>query len=241
MASALQNKNILIVGGTTGIGLELALDLKAKGAKVLVVSRKVSAEIQSAGIQHIILDVLNFDNKFTAELPNELHGLVYGPGSIRLNPFERLSLDNFRQEYELYVLGAVQTLKAVVPFLKRAAGASVVLFSSVAAKTGMPYHASVAASKAALEGLTVALAAEYATANIRFNAIAPSLTDTPLAAALLNTPEKKEASAKRHPLGRVGQPQDQAQAAAFLLSEEAGWITGQVLRVDGGMSSVKLL
>ena len=104
----------------------------------------------------------------------------------------------------------------------------------------LQFNASVATAKAAIQGLTISLAAEYAPANIRFNAVAPSLTDTPLAASLLSTPEKKEASGKRHPLGRIGQPQDMAQAAVFLLSDDSAWMTGQVLHLDGGMSSVKL-
>ena len=139
------------------------------------------------------------------------------------------------------MLGAVQVLQAVVPLLKKAEGASVVFFSTVAAKIGMPFHASIATAKAALEGLTVALAAEYASAQVRFNAVAPSLTDTPLASSLLSTPEKTEAAGKRHPLNRVGQPKDMAHAAVFLLSDASSWMTGQVLHIDGGMSSVKLL
>lgn len=236
----LKDKNILIVGGTSGIGLETARQLKEKGANVITASRKNSEAAENEGLRHLVLDVLQFDDSFAAQLPEVVHGLVYCPGSIKLKPFERLQSDDFRNDFELNVLGAVQVLKAVVPLLKKAEGASVVLFSSVAAQVGMPYHASIATAKAAIQGLTISLAAEYATANIRFNAVAPSLTDTPLAASLLSTPEKKEASGKRHPLGRIGQPLDMAQAAVFLLSEDSAWMTGQVLHLDGGMSSVKL-
>lgn len=238
---SVEGKNILIIGATSGIGLETARQLLSKGANVIGASRKNSEAFEKLGAKHIILDVLQFDEAFTGHLPNELHGLVYCPGSIRLKPFERLTPDNFRQEYELNVMGAIYTIKAVLPFLKKVAGASVVLFSTVAAKIGMPYHASIASSKAALEGLTISLAAEFAPAGIRFNAIAPSLTNTPLAGSLLNTPDKENASAKRHPLGRVGKPQDLAHAAAYLLSEDSSWMTGQILHIDGGMSSVKLL
>lgn len=236
-----KDKNILIIGGTSGVGLETARQLKEKGATVLTASRKNSEEAESLGLQHITLDVMQFDTSFTAQLPEALHGLVYCPGTIKLKPFERLQIADFTNDFELNVLGAVQVLKAVIPLLKKAEGASVVLFSTVAAQLGMPYHASIATAKAAIEGLTVALAAEYATAPIRFNAVAPSLTDTPLASSLLSSPEKKEAAGKRHPLGRVGQPQDMAQAAIFLLSDDSAWMTGQVLHVDGGMSSVKLI
>lgn len=234
-----KDKNILVVGGTSGIGLETANALQAKGANVITASRKKPET--DTELQHITLDVLQLDNSITEQLPDVLHGLVYCPGSIKLKPFERLQLEDFRNDLELNVLGAVQVLKAVMPLLKKTDGASVVLFSTVAAQLGMPFHTSIATAKAAIQGLTVSLAAEYATSGIRFNAIAPSLTDTPLAASLLNTSEKAEAAGKRHPLGRVGTPQDMAQAALYLLSDEASWMTGQVLHLDGGMSSVKLL
>jgi 3-oxoacyl-[acyl-carrier protein] reductase len=236
-----KDKNILLIGGTSGIGLATARLLKEQGAHVITASRKPSDALEELGIQHLELDVLQFDAGFVSGLPNELHGLVYCPGSIKLRPFERMAVEDFRQEYELNVLGAIQSIKAVLPLLKKPESASIVLFSTVAARLGMPFHASIASSKAAIEGLTVSLAAEYATTGIRVNAIAPSLTDTPLSQSLLNTPEKIEASGKRHPLGRVGQPADLASAAAYLLSDESGWMTGQILHLDGGMSSIKLL
>ena len=223
------------------MGLETAIQLKEEGAKVLIASRKNSEEAKKANLTHFEVDVLQFDKSFTAQLPEVLHGLVYCPGSIRLKPFERLKPEDFRDELELNVLGAVQVLQTVIPLLKKAEGASVVLFSTVAAKMGMPFHASIATAKAALEGLTIALAAEYASAQVRFNAVAPSLTNTPLSSSLLSTPEKTEAAGKRHPLKRVGQPKDMANAAVFLLSDASSWMTGQVLHIDGGMSSVKLL
>ena len=236
-----QDKTILVVGASSGIGLSLASSLQAEGAQVITASRHRPEELEQLETHHIMLDVLQAGDELKEQLPDTLHGLVYCPGSIRLRPFERIPLEDFRQDLELNVLGAVQVLKAAIPRLKKANGASVVFFSTVAAKLGMPFHASIATAKAAIEGLTVSLAAEYAGSMIRFNALALSLTDTPLAGQLLSTPEKSEAAAQRHPLGRVGQPQDAAQASMFLLSDASSWMTGQVLHLDGGMSSIKLL
>ena len=230
-----------MVGASSGIGLAITQSLIKSRAKVITASRHISEELKQLDTQHITLDVLQMDNELQDQLPNELHGLVYCPGSIRLKPFERLPLEDFRKDLELNVLGAVQVLKASIPLLKKVDGASVVLFSTVAVKLGMPFHASIATAKAAVEGLTVSLAAEYASSKIRFNALALSLTETPLASQLLSTPEKTEAAAKRHPLQRVGKPGDAAEAALYLLSDSSSWMTGQVLHLDGGMSSIKLL
>ena len=171
-------------------------------------------------------------------LPEELSGLVYCPGSISLRPFERIKPADFEADFKLQVVGAVKLIQMVLPRLKKAANASIVLFSTVAVQTGLPFHTQIAASKGAIEGLTKALAAELAP-KIRVNCIAPSLTDTPLAASLLNTEQKVEANAQRHPLKRIGTAADIANMAGFLLSEKTSWITGQILHVDGGMSAIK--
>lgn len=234
----MNNKNILIVGASSGIGLALATQVKQAGANLFTVSRTSNTFLTRESAQHWVADVTQ--NAVFQPLPNELHGVVYCPGSITLKPFHRLTDTEIRADFELNVWGAVKVLQSVYPNLKRSGG-SVVLFSTVAAGMGMGYHASVAMAKSALEGLAKSLAAEWAAHNIRVNVIAPSLTDTPLAASLLSSPEKREAAAKRHPLGRIGTPEDMAAAAVFLLSDASGWITGQVLHVDGGMSSVKML
>ncbi|RYE03895.1 MAG: SDR family oxidoreductase, partial [Sphingobacteriaceae bacterium] len=152
-----------------------------------------------------------------------------------------LQREDYLNDFKLNVLGAVTLIQASLKGLKAAGNASVVLFSTVAARTGMSYHASVSVSKGAVESLAVSLAAEFASSKIRVNVIAPSLTNTPLAQYLLNSDEKREAMSKRHPLGKFGQPEDMANAAKFLLSEESSWITGQILNIDGGLSTLKPL
>jgi 3-oxoacyl-[acyl-carrier protein] reductase len=233
-------KNILLIGASSGIGLATAQLLQTSGATLFTASRHLSPELAALGTTHLTYDATQPVGAAFDALPEVLHGLVYCPGSIKLRPFERVPLDDFRADFELNVLGAVQALQATAKRLKKAeGGASVVLFSTVAAAVGMSFHTSIATAKAAVEGLTRALAAEYAASGLRVNCLAPSLTDTPLAAALLNTPEKAEAGAKRHPLQRVGRATDLAGMAAFLLSDQATFITGQVLAVDGGMGKLK--
>ena len=233
------HKNILIVGASSGIGLATARLLYELNANLYTASRHLSPELAELGTTFIELDVTQPLGAALDGLPEVLHGVVYCPGSIKLRPFERIPVEDFRADFELNVLGAVQVLQATMKRLRKAGGASVVLFSTVAAATGMSFHASIATAKAGIEGLTRALAAEYAASNIRVNAVAPSLTDTPLAASLLNTPEKAESGAKRHPLQRIGQPQDLAYMASFLLSDHGSFITGQVVPVDGGLSRLK--
>jgi 3-oxoacyl-[acyl-carrier protein] reductase len=231
--------NILVVGGSSGIGLSLVRKLVSQGANVIVASRSFPAELHELSVTHISYDVTKPEEDAFKGI-EMLHGLVYCPGSIVLKPFQRLTEKDFLADFQINVLGAVQVLQALLRPMKKAGSASVVLYSSVAASVGMNFHASIATSKAALEGLGRSLAAELAPSNIRVNVISPSLTDTPLAAGLLDTIDKKAASAKRHPLGRVGTAHDQAALSAFLLSDEASWITGQVIGVDGGMAGVKM-
>ena len=232
------SKNILIVGASSGIGLETAKSLLAKGYNIFSASRN---QPDLAGITHITWDAQNPDASVFTTLPDEIQGVVYCPGTINLKPFHRLSQEDFKNDFQINVLGAVAVLQAILPRLKKADGASIVLFSTVAVKIGLGFHASVAASKGAIEGLTLSLAAELSSNKIRVNCVAPSLTDTPLAKNLLSTDEKKEASNKRHPLGRFGTSADIANIATFLISDESSWITGQVLGVDGGMGSIKMM
>jgi 3-oxoacyl-[acyl-carrier protein] reductase len=233
-----KGKNILVVGGSSGIGLSLVKLLASQGAQLYNASRTQSDEWPK-GVIHIPVDVLSDISVLSENLPENLHGLVYAVGSINLKPFSRYTEEDFINDYKLNVFGAARCIQLAYKALRNAAGASIVLLSSVAARTGMPYHASIAAAKGGVESLALSLAAEFAAQNIRVNVIAPSLTDTPLAGNLLSTTEKREASAKRHPLGRIGKPEDISSSISFLLSEDSAWISGQVLGVDGGMGNLK--
>jgi NAD(P)-dependent dehydrogenase (short-subunit alcohol dehydrogenase family) len=223
-----------MIGGNSGIGLATARLLKAQGVSLVVAARSPGPLVE-LGLPVQPFDAMNPGN---IELPAVLDGLVYFPGSITLKPFHRLTIEDFLKDFQVNCLGAVSVLQAALPALKAAPLASVVLFSTIAVSQGLAFHASIAAAKGAVEGLTRSLAAEFAP-KIRVNAIAPSLTDTPLAGNLLNSEVKMEAAAKRHPLQQVGDPADVAQLVSFLLSDASKFFTGQILRPDGGLSSVR--
>ncbi len=231
-------QNNLIIGGSSGIGHALANQLATSGAQVTATYNKNEPTVKNANIHYHRLDVLD-DSLSLDFLPDELSAVVYCPGSINLRPFERIKPADFEADYRLQVIGAIRIIQMVLPRLKKVDNAAIILFSTVAVQTGLNFHTQVAASKGAIEGLTKALAAEFAP-KIRVNCIAPSLTNTALAASLLNTEQKVDANAQRHPLKRIGTAADIANMAAFLLSEKASWITGQILHVDGGMSSLKI-
>jgi 3-oxoacyl-[acyl-carrier protein] reductase len=233
-----RKQTITVIGGSSGIGWELSARLAAAGKDVHVWSRNPHPEFEKYGISFSALDVTDAVDDIL-EPPAVCHGLVYCPGSIELVPFQRLKDQNFISDFNLNVIGAVRVLRRFLPSLQKARGASVVFFSTVAVRLGMSFHASIAASKAALEGLAKSLAAEWASRKIRVNVVSLSLTDTPQAESLLDSDDKKNKAAKRHPLGRYGLPADAAAAAAFLLSGQASWITGQIIPVDGGLSSIR--
>lgn len=224
----------LIIGGSSGIGQQLATQLADAGHSVIATYNTHPPVTTHPQISYHPLNVL--EESFALDfLPEALDGLVYCPGTINLRPFERIKPADFEADYKLQVIGAIKVMQLVLPRLKQSGNASIVLFSTVAVQSGLPFHSQVAASKGAIEGLTKALAAEYAP-KVRVNCIAPSLTNTPLAASLLNTEQKLEANALRHPMKRIGTPEDIANMAAFLLSDKSSWITGQIMHVDGGMS-----
>lgn len=229
--------NYLIVGGSSGIGKQLCEQLVNDGHRVYATYNLHEVSSSWDSLSYHRLNVMD-ENVALDFLPDELHGLVYCPGSINLKPFNRITPQNFLDDYQLQVVGAVKMIQAALPKLKNASNASIVLFSTVAVQSGLNFHSLVSSSKGAIEGLTRALAAEFAP-KIRVNCIAPSLTNTPLAAALLNSEQKMEANAQRHPLKRIGSPEDIAHMAQFLLSEKTSWMSGQILHVDGGMSALK--
>lgn len=229
--------NYIIIGASSGIGQQLALQLINSGHQVYATYFRNKLSSENENLQYHYLNVMDEAIKLDF-LPETISGLIYCPGSINLRPFERIKPADFAADYQLQVVGAVKTIQAALPRLKKSEHSSIVLFSTVAVQTGLSYHSQVSASKGALEGLTKALAAELAP-TIRVNCIAPSLTDTPLAASLLNNEQKREANALRHPLKRIGAVEDIANMASFLLSEKASWITGQIIHVDGGFSSLK--
>ncbi len=233
-------KNFLIVGGTSGIGLNVAQRLYEEDANVIVAARNSNETVQSYGFQFIQVDLLNDDVKeaFKA-LPETLHGLVYTPGTITLKPFQALKEDQIQSDLNVNVMGAIKSAQGALKALKKSGDASVVFYSTVATQVGMPYHVSVATAKAALEGLGKSLSAELVKSNIRVNVVAPSLTNSPLASNLLSTEEKQQSSNQRHPIGRYGEVKDVAGITQFLLSDDASWITGQVISVDGGLSGVR--
>lgn len=233
-----KDKNILIIGGSSGIGHQLISELSILNATLYTASRN-KAEDWPKQVNYLPFDVLENKDKLSDFLPDQLHGLVYAVGSITLKPFSRVTEVDLLKDYQLNVVGAAMVIQQALQSLKAAENASIVLISSVAATTGMGFHTSIATAKAALEGFALSLAAELASSQIRVNVIAPSLTNTPLAASLLSSDEKRAASAKRHPLGRFGEPTDCSAAIRFLLSEESSWITGQILGVDGGMGSLR--
>ena len=228
-------KNILIIGASSDIGLEICKLANADGHNIYATSRD---DANANNFDNFIqldpnksLDVLD-------DLPEDIDGLVYCPGTINLRSLQRLTLEDIKNEMEVNFYGAFNIIKKVLPNLKKNDGASVVLFSTVAVKTGMPMHSSIAAAKGAVEGLAKSLAAELAP-RVAINCVAPSIVDTKLAANILSTDERKQASADRHPLKTIGSINSIANSAYFLLQAKENWISGQIFRPDGGLSALK--
>ena len=228
-------KNILLIGGSYGIGQKIA-SLMQEGHHVIVAAR--TAEHIPEGVTYQQFDVAT-DAIEDLDLPEQIDGFVYCPGSINLKPFRALKPEIIQKDLDINFMGLVRCIHGILPKLKKSDAPSLVFFSTVAVKVGMPFHTSVAAAKGAIEGFAKSLAAEFAP-RFRVNVIAPSLTDTPLADKLLSSEEKKERMGQRHPLQRVGSVDDIATMAVFLLEDKSSWMTGQILGVDGGMSTLNV-
>jgi len=230
------SKNILLIGGSTGIGFETAKRLQ-NDYNVIVASRQ-EGKLSELNVTHHPFDVLN-DDITELDLPDVLHGLLYLPGTINLKPFKMLRPNIFEEDMKVNFFKLVETTQGVLSKLKEAEQASIVYISTVAVQTGMPFHTSVASAKGAIEGFARSLAAEYAP-GFRVNVIAPSLTNTPLADKLLGNEKKKEKMDARHPLKRVAEASDISEMTSYLLTEKSSWMTGQVIGLDGGMSSLNI-
>ncbi len=226
-------RNILVIGGSKGIGKAIITNLVEEN-HVYNVSR-TSPDFSHNNLTHFSLDIL------TDELPeiDKIDILIYCPGSINLKPISRLKLEEFRDDFEINVIGAVKTIQKYLPKLKEGNSPNILLFSTVASKLGMPFHASVAAAKSAVEGLTKSLGAELAP-TIRVNAIAPTVTDTDLASKLLRNDRMIENITERHPLKKYLQPKEVADLTTFLTSDKAKSISGQIFELDCGIVSFKI-
>lgn len=226
-------KNIVIIGGSKGIGNAILLQQLEKNI-VHNISRN-APEVAHPNLKQYSLDVL------TDTLPDieNVDVLIYCPGSINLKPIGSLSIDDFKNDFEINVLGAVKTIQKYLPVLKKGTNPSIVLFSTVAAKLGMPFHASIATAKAGVEGLVKSLGAELASV-VRINAIAPTITETTLAAGILRNDRMKENMMERHPMKNYLKPEEVASMADYLISENAKSISGQVFEMDYGIVTFKI-
>lgn len=226
-------KNILVIGGSRGIGAAIVAS-QLEHNNVINISRN-APEISSNNLTHYSCDVLQ------DELPDieSIDALVYCPGSINLKPIARLKIEDFKHDYDINVIGAVKAIQKYTPALKKGTNPNILLFSTVATHLGMPFHASIAAAKSAVEGLVKTLAAEFAP-TIRVNAIAPTITNTDLASKLLRNDKMIENITERHPLKKYLEPTEVADMADFLISDKARSTSGQIFTIDCGIVSVKL-
>ena len=226
-------KNIVIVGGSKGIGSAILLQ-QLENSNVYNLSRSAPA-ISHPNLSHYALDIL-IDP--LPEIEN-IDVLIYCPGSINLKPIGSLSVDDFRNDFEINVIGAVRAIQKYLPVLKKGTDPCIVLFSTVAAKLGMPFHASIATAKAGVEGLVKSLGAELASV-VRINAIAPTITETSLAAGILRNDRMKENMVERHPMKGYLKPEEVATMANYLISENAKSISGQIFEMDYGIVTFKI-
>lgn len=231
-------KTYIIAGGNSEIALNTIQRLQAESDEELRIIAYTRSQPRTELSQ---VETLEWDTEDDfpgiPEDVDSIDGFLYAPGTINLKPFKSLSLNTFRDDMQINCFGAIPALQQLLPLMKD--GGDVLFYSSIAAQTGMAFHSSIAAAKSAVEGLVRSLAAEYSGANIRFNAIALSLTDTPLASKFISSEKKLQAMEERHPLKKIGAPQEVGKLSAAFLLGEYSWMTGQVLHLDGGMSVIR--
>ena len=232
----IENKNIFMVGGSSGIGLSLIKQISSKN-NIYSASRNQN-NLNDYNVKHIKYDSVNDLEIDTSILPDKIDGFVYCPGSINLRPFNTLKIESFIEDYNINFLGAIKSLKIILPLMQKSDNSSIVFFSTVAVSTGMPFHSSISSSKGAIEGLTRSLAAEFSP-KIRVNSIAPSIVKTNLSEKFLNSDLKIEKASERHPLGRIGKVEEISKLTSYLLSDDSSWVTGQVINIDGGIGSIR--
>lgn len=235
----METKKYVIIGGTSGIGLAIVKSLSQRDCKIYVGARNDRNLENIENSEFFICDVTENLYKFPEEIKH-IDGLVYCPGSLTLKPLKGIKEEDIIGDFNINVFGLIRSIQYFLPKLKANQNtASVVMFSSVAVKTGMKYHTLVGATKGAIEGITRSLAAELAP-KIRINAIAPSITKTPLSERFFASEKMENSLKERNPLKRFGQPDDIAEAAVYLLTESSSWVTGQIFHIDGGSSSLNI-
>lgn len=228
--------NYLIIGGSSAVGSTIVNDLISNGHKVIASYFSTPIKLKHPKLTTFKWDVKSsWREEFIQD--EEIDGFVYCPGAINLKPFHRSKLEDFQDDLDLQVFGVIRALQGVLKNLKKSRSASIVLISSIAVQRGFSFHSVIGVSKGAIEGLVKNLAAELAP-QIRVNGVAPSIVDSQMSTRLLNTEEKRTMIASKHPLKRIGRPEDIGNTVSFLLSKDSSWITGQIMQVDGGKSNL---
>ena len=242
------NNVVWITGASGGIGRNVLEKLSAQGWTVVASGRdhdslqQLSSELDNIHIlpvdvtDHIAMK--DAADRIKSEF-GQLDALVHSVGSILLRPLHATSVEQFQDTISLNLTSAFLAMKFSIPIMMKSGGGRIVLFSTVAAKIGMPNHSSISSAKAGIEGLAKSAAADYAKRGIRVNVVAPGLVETPLSSHLLSNENSRSISENMHPIGRVGQPQEVGSLVSWLISDGPDWMTGTVIPVDGGLGNIR--